>query len=80
MKNTLFRFETTNFKQTLQIDDNFVIFKTVRDVIRHSSIWQTVTTSAVLYHQMFSTKYRYVPNATGIINSLNYIVWRAQQL
>lgn len=56
VKNTLFRFETTNFKQTLQTDDDFVRFKEVHDIIRPSILWQTVTTTAELKLMHFIIK------------------------
>ena len=56
VKNTLFRFETNNFKQTLETDDDFVRFKEVHDGIRPSIIWQTVTTTAELKLMHFMIK------------------------
>ena len=51
MKTPLFRFETINFKQTLQTDD-----EEVHDVIRASIIWQTVTTTVKLEFMHFVIK------------------------
>ncbi|MEW8547750.1 MAG: hypothetical protein AB2693_29935, partial [Candidatus Thiodiazotropha sp.] len=56
VNNTLFRFESNTFKQTLDTDNDFVRFKEIHNVLRPSIIWRTVTTTAELKLMHFIIK------------------------